>query len=62
MPTAFITITCPSCFARFEIAAPSPEERPAEFDYDCEVCCRPMVVFVTGGDDDLQADTRGIND
>ena len=62
MPPTFITVTCPSCFARFEIAVPPPEERPAELDYDCEVCCRPMVIFVDGEDGDLEAEARGIND
>ncbi|MFC4994092.1 CPXCG motif-containing cysteine-rich protein [Rubritalea tangerina] len=40
-------IQCPSCFEWFEI--PRPELAGADFveiDYDCEVCCRPMLVTV----------------
>ena len=34
-----------------EVAGPAPEECPAEWDYDCEVCCRPMVIaFEIDGD------------
>jgi len=39
MRAAFVTVTCPSCFEQFEVAAPPSEELPTEFDYDCEVCC-----------------------
>ncbi|MES2996000.1 MAG: CPXCG motif-containing cysteine-rich protein [Verrucomicrobiota bacterium] len=42
MDTAWIT--CPTCFEAFEVAVPPPEEMPAEVDYDCEICCRPMVI------------------
>ena len=37
-------VTCPTCFEVFEVAVPHPGELPTEFDYDCEVCCRPMVI------------------
>jgi hypothetical protein len=43
-------VTCPTCFEVFEVVVPPPDELPAEFDYDCEVCCRPMVVVCTGND------------
>ena len=44
------SVTCPTCFESFEVALPPPEETPAEVDYDCEVCCRPMlIVFEDGG-------------
>jgi hypothetical protein len=43
-------ITCPTCFEVFEVAVPHPDEMPAEVDYDCEVCCRPMVIVFTEGD------------
>jgi Cysteine-rich CPXCG len=62
MRKAFITVTCPSCFGHFEVAVPPPEERPVELDYDCEICCRPMVILIEGDDDDIHADARGIND
>ena len=29
---------------------PPPDELPAELDYDCEVCCRPMVIVFAGDD------------
>ena len=62
MPPTFITVTCPSCFATFAIAAPPPAELPAELDYDCEICCRPMVVSLYAAGDEIVADARGIND
>ena len=52
------SVTCPTCFESFEIVLPGRDEQPAEFDYDCEVCCRPMVIFVA---DDV-ADARGLGD
>ena len=44
----FAQVTCPTCFETFEVAVPPPEELPTEVDYDCEVCCRPMVIVFTG--------------
>ncbi len=43
-------VQCPTCFEWFEVATPPPSERPCEFDYDCEVCCRPMVIECAGED------------
>ncbi len=40
-------VTCPTCFEVFEVAVPHPDELPAEVDYDCEICCRPMVIVFT---------------
>jgi hypothetical protein len=40
-------VTCPTCFEVFEVAMPHPDEMPAEVDYDCEICCRPMVIVFT---------------
>lgn len=37
-------ITCPSCFEIFHVAVPSKAEVPCDLDYDCEICCRPMVI------------------
>lgn len=54
----FAEVTCPTCFESFEVAVPPPEELPAEVDYDCEVCCRPMVIVFT--EDDVYA--RGLAD
>ena len=39
-----------TCFEVFEVAVPHPSEMPAESDYDCEVCCRPMAFVFTGDD------------
>lgn len=54
----FCPVTCPTCFESFEIALPGPDEQPCELDYDCEVCCRPMVVLIDGG----IAEARGLGD
>ena len=51
-------VTCPTCFEVFEVALPHPDEMPAEVDYDCEVCCRPMVIVFM--EDDVYA--RGLAD
>lgn len=40
-------ITCPTCFEVFEVTLPHPDEMPTEVDYDCEICCRPMVIVFT---------------
>ncbi len=40
-------VTCPTCFEVFEVALPHPDEMPAEVDYDCEICCRPMMIVFT---------------
>ena len=62
MPTRFANVTCPSCFASFEIAVPPRSELPAELDYDCEICCRPMVIVVAADGDEIRAEARGLND
>jgi hypothetical protein len=40
-----VLVQCPTCFESFEVVMPPPEELPAEMDYDCEVCCRPMILL-----------------
>lgn len=46
------TVTCPSCFETFSVPAPAVTEVPTQWDYDCEVCCRPMVIhFYLDGDE-----------
>lgn len=53
-----VEVTCPTCFEVFEVVSPPPDELPAEVDYDCEVCCRPMIIlFEDGG-----AYARGLAD
>ncbi|MBT8036600.1 MAG: CPXCG motif-containing cysteine-rich protein [Verrucomicrobiae bacterium] len=44
-------VTCPTCFETFEIAIPPVAEMPAEYDYDCEVCCRPMLIILNSPED-----------
>ncbi|MEY3895705.1 MAG: hypothetical protein RLZZ214_1224 [Verrucomicrobiota bacterium] len=51
-------VTCPTCFEVFEVAMPHPDEMPAEVDYDCEVCCRPMIIVFT--EDEVYA--KGLGD
>ena len=43
----FADVTCPTCFEVFEVAVPHPDEMPTEVDYDCEICCRPMMIVFT---------------
>lgn len=63
------SVTCPSCFESFEVAAPALTELPCDVDYDCEVCCRPMRIYFDQGagsglddlldlDDDEDAESR----
>lgn len=57
---------CPTCFEEFEVSPPALSELPAEWDYDCEVCCRPMVIaFDFDGDEEEEdggifAEARGL--
>jgi hypothetical protein len=37
-------VTCPTCFEVFPVPPPPPDEVPGSFDYDCQVCCSPMVI------------------
>ena len=62
MPLRFVTVTCPSCSQSFEVAAPPPGELPAELDYDCEICCRPMVISLAMEGDDLWAEARALDE
>ncbi|MDX1680590.1 MAG: CPXCG motif-containing cysteine-rich protein [Akkermansiaceae bacterium] len=52
-------VTCPSCFEVFEVAVPHVDELPAQLDYDCEICCRPMVIDFSK---DAHAEARGLAD
>ncbi len=54
-------VTCPSCFEVFEVACPALCETPCEVDYDCEVCCRPMVLrFLPDGEGGVAAEAQGL--
>ncbi len=37
-------VRCPTCFESFTVNGPGPSEVPTEWDYDCEICCRPMLI------------------
>jgi len=56
MDTALVQ--CPTCFETFEVVMPPPEELPAEMDYDCEICCRPLILVF----DESGAYTRGLGE
>lgn len=55
---AYCPVTCPSCFERFSIPAPGITEIPTEWDYDCEVCCRPMMIRFYLDDDQIIVDAE----
>ena len=58
-----VTVVCPSCFEEFSVSPPGPGELPAEWDYDCEVCCRPMFIsFEDDGDGGVFAEARSLAD
>ncbi len=57
-----ITVTCPTCFEGFDVPMPSPGEFPAEWDYDCEICCRPMIIALREEDGIVVAEAHGIGD
>ncbi len=42
-------VMCPTCGEYFEVVPPSFDELPTEWDYDCEICCRPMVILFDEG-------------
>lgn len=45
------SIQCPTCWENFEVSTPPEDERPCEMDYDCEVCCRPLLIICNPGED-----------
>lgn len=55
-------VTCPTCFENFEVAIPPVGETPCEVDYDCEICCRPMLIVFEEEDDGVVAWARGLGD
>jgi hypothetical protein len=52
-------VQCPSCGESFALAVPPLTECPAQLDYDCEVCCRPMVIVV---DEEGRAEAVGVDE
>ena len=57
-----LSVVCPSCFESFEIVAPPPSEAPCQIDYDCEVCCRPMVISIEVEGGECSAVASGLGD
>ena len=55
-------VTCPSCFEVFEVSAPGVGELPTEWDYDCEVCCRPMVIYFSEEAGEVFGEARSLDD
>jgi hypothetical protein len=45
-------IQCPFCGQSFELAVDTTEAAQ-QFTVDCEVCCRPMEVFLQCGDGEI---------
>lgn len=41
-----MTVQCPTCFEDFEVSEVAPEDYGSQIDYDCEVCCRPLVIVI----------------
>lgn len=62
MNPPFVRITCPSCFEAFDVAAPASPELPAELDYDCEICCRPMIITFQEWDGEITGEARSLDD
>ena len=63
MHADFAAVTCPSCFESFSIVLPPAEELPTQLDYDCEVCCRPMMIYVEVDEEgEAYAEARGLDE
>jgi len=58
MLTELIEVTCPTCCQFFGVAVPPTEEVPSTVDYDCEVCCSPMLIqfYATSNEDGVGMD------
>lgn len=53
--TDFAAVTCPYCYQVFQVASPPLSELPADVDYDCEICCRPMRIAFETEDGEVDA-------
>ena len=42
-----VEVMCLTCGEWFAVAMPAWDELPCTVDYDCEVCCRPLVIEFT---------------
>ncbi|MAB60530.1 MAG: hypothetical protein CMO46_08335 [Verrucomicrobiales bacterium] len=57
-----VSITCPTCFENFEILSPPPSELPTEIDYDCEICCSPMMIEFLQVDQRIESLSRSLSE
>lgn len=57
-----ISITCPTCGETFEIPAPHESEVPCSVDYDCEICCRPMLVVFREEAGEVTGEAHGLGE
>lgn len=58
----FFEVQCPHCWQVFSVPGPAPDEIPAEWDYDCEVCCRPLQIAFREQGAGVEAEARGLED
>lgn len=56
----FAEVVCPTCHETFGVPAPPEDETPCEWDYDCEVCCAPMIIAFAVDGDEIRAEARGL--
>ena len=62
MMTEQIAVVCPTCCETFGIPSPPDGELPCEIDYDCEICCRPMVISLWVEGDAVFDEAVGLGD
>ena len=55
-------VTCPTCFEIFDAPEPHVSEVPCSLDYDCEVCCRPMLIEFWEDEDGIAGQAVGLAD
>lgn len=56
-----VLLQCPNCWEQVEIVV-DYEDAEQEIVEDCSVCCSPMIIAITAGDDDeLHAAARPEN-
>ena len=59
----WLSVVCPSCFEAFQVPGVTPAEVPGQLDYDCEVCCRPMVLhFSEDGQGEVIVEALSLDD
>ena len=57
-----LPVTCPACCQVFDVAEPPLAEVPCEVDYDCEICCHPMIIFFDESEGEVWAEARSLAD